>query len=251
MRKKMIYAEVTVNEDFEPLIINISQNKGSRVALIANTHRVVVRVADLSGHSKRLTPRIQWQLVQESFPMGPAMNENTHIFDGGVFTNSDNRRCFMMVALPKAIAEPIVELGIEKWGSVHKLERLDTVEHVLFRYYTNAAKKPAGKSSTEIDTDNETPMSQWVVLPQDMGHKVLYMEDGLPHSAHYISSHPELREAELDRVWHAAVPSHVTILARTSDDEATDSDSSWLREFVKGRGVGISNEMFRCLSRFV
>ena len=247
MGKKMIYAEVTAGEDCEPSVINISSGKGSRVTLIANTHRTIVRVADLSGRDKRLTAATQWRLVQENFPLGPQLNEDTHIFDGGMFTNAVKRSIFLMVALPKAIAEPIAEMGIEKWGSAHKLRRLDTVEHVLFRHYANAAKKTAGKGRVDTRTDTEPPQSLWVVFPQDLGYRILFMKDGLPHSAHYISNHPEMRDTELDRVWEAAAPDHVVILTRTSGDgEVAGDDGLWLREFVQGRGVAVDNEVFNC-----
>ena len=247
---KMIYAEVTANENFEPAITQVSKVNGSRVALIANTHRAIVRVADLTVQDKRLTAATQWRLVQENFPMGPQLNENTHIFDGGVFTNATKRSCFLMIAIPKAIAEPIAEIAVERWGSVHKLKRLDTIEHILFRYYTNAAKKASNKA--QLDTDIENHKAQWIIFPQDLGYRILFMNDGLPHGAHYISNHPDLRAAELDRAWNTATPSHVTILSRMSDDEeAAVSDDQWLHEFLKGKGVSIDNEMFRCLSRFV
>ena len=251
MRRKKIYAEVTVCEDFVPAIPHVSPGKGSRVVLVANTHRAVVRIADLSRRDRRLTPAIKWRLVQESFPIGPQLNENTHIFDGGVFTNAAKSSCFLMIALPKAIAEPIAEMGVEKWGSVHKLERLDTVEHVLFRYFARIARNAHDKNGAGV-LNAENPTSQWVVFPQDLGFRIVILKDGLPLSAHYISNHPELREAELDRVWEAAAPDHAVILTRASGDgEVIGDDGLWLREFVQGRGVGFESKMFQCLSQFV
>jgi len=246
---KRIYAEVSIDEDFKPAFAYISQHKASKVALVTNTHRTVVRVADLTGYDKRLTQVVQWRLVQENFPFGQLLNENTHIFDGGTFANSAGQKRFMMVALPKTIADSIAEMGMEKWGSAHKLERLDTIEHVLFRYYADAANKAYGKAHT--DTHTENPKAQWIVFRQDMGFRILVLVDCLPHNAHYISNHNELRESELDRVWHESTPSHVLILTRVSNgDLTTDADSIWLKEYIQGKEITLDNEDYQCLSKF-
>jgi len=248
----MLYAEVIMLDDLTPTIVTGSPERdscmvlpaklpvGSLVALVANTHRVVVRVAELAGHGRRLTPADKWRLVQDNFPIGPQLNDDTHIFDGAIFENSAERRCFMMVALPRMVAESIGEMAVEKWGKVHKFARLDTIEHMLFRHFANTC---GGKAVHPLKA--ETPVQLWVVFPQSMGFRILHMNEGLPYGAHYISSHPELREAELGRVWEVATPSHVVILTRNNSDE------EWISDFVQGRGLAIEKKPLCCPACFV
>jgi len=242
MRKKMTYAEVIVDDCLKPAIANLDEIKGKKlpVVLVANTHRVVIRIAELSGRDKRLSPMIQWRLVQDNYPLGPLLNEETHIFDGSVFENSTGRCCFMMAALPKAVAESVGEMGTEHWGSANKLVRLETIEHLLFRRYADAA--------SIVSNDEESIANKWIVFSQDDGFRILHIDDGLPQGAYYISNHPEMRMGELDQVWDAAKPSYVTILTRLpnkgEDDDSLDTPDPkewskylWIWEFIQGKGV--------------
>ena len=248
MRRKIIYAEVTINDKHEPTIAPFTPDKkpgkGPKVALIANTHRAAIRVAELPTRGRWLTQGARWQLVQANFPIGPLLNEDTHIFDGSIFKNNAQRRSFFMVAIPKAIAEPIAEMALKQWGSAHRLTRLDTIEHVLFNHYTRNGK---------ILLDDSDKSSQWIIFPQDSGFRVLFIDDGLPHSAHYISNEPDMRESELTWVWEIAKPKHVIILSRMPEDEvASDKawEGSWLHGFISGLGeVEVVDENLHCLSQ--
>ena len=177
----------------------------------------------------------------DNFPMGPLLNGDTHIFDGSVFTNNSGQRCFTMVALPKDIVDSITHASLEKWGSVHRLERLDTIEHMLFRHYTNQA-------------NNASDENVWIVFPQDAGYRVLYIANGLPQSAHYISNNPDMREVELDRVWQATTPQSVVILTPPhGKPENPDADRgiAWLEAFIQGRGdVAINHEELKPMSHY-
>ena len=262
MGRKMIYAEVTVVDDFVPVVVTpdaegctcgscsglADGKKPRQVTLVVNTHRTVIRAHELTGRDNRLTPTVKWRLVQENFPLGPLMNEDTHIFDGSVFENSTGGRYFVMMALPKAIAEPIGEMGMEKWGSSYKLARLDTIEHVLFRHYA----------------PNEKTHALWVVFPQSNGFRVLHMSDGVPRGGYSISNHPELREEELARVWEAATPEEVVLLTREREKSAVSPEESgtateglyaaphgleirWMPAFFQDRGVTIKGETLHCV----
>ena len=219
MRKK-IYAQVTVNDDYEPTFSQVTPDKtpgkGPQIVMIMSTHRVVIRVAELTKADKRLTPAIQWRLVQENFPIGPLLNGDTHIFDGSIFTNNAKQQCFMMAAIPKEISETIANEAIEKWSNPHRLKQLDTIEHVLFRHYT----KP--------DDTN----AKCIVFPQSIGYRALCINSGLPKSAYSISNHPKMREAELERILDAAESTHVIIL----DDGTKDRDNKWLKKHIQSRG---------------
>ena len=277
MGRKMIYAEVTVGDDLVPDIVTpdvedctcgscsglAEEKKPRRVTLVVNTCRTVIRVQELVGRDNRLTPAVKWRLVQENFPLGPLMNEDTHIFDGSVFENSAGGRYFMMAALPKAIAEPIGEMGVEKWGSPHRLARLDTIEHVLFRHY--AGKAPGLGEGRDIPGEiNEKTHALWVVFPQSDGFRVLHMSDGVPQGGYSISNHPELREAELSRVLGAATPEQVVLLTREKEKSAVPPEDSgtttegmfaslqglesrWLPAYFQDRGVDVQREVLHCV----
>jgi len=274
----MIYAEITIDDCFVPAVIAEEWTRGTkyrscvesfgkrklpskaaRVTLVVNTHRAVIRVAELTGRDRRLSPAVKWRLVQENFPVGALLNAETHIFDGSVFNDSTGRQRFMMVALPKAIAEPIGAMAEERWGSVHRLMRLDTIEHMIFRYFTC------------VNIQKENPLPLWVVFPQGMGFRILCLENGLPMMVHYISNHPELRLAELDRAWEVASPERAVILIREKDVESdaksnnaimpgadaasrlddAKNQSLWLQNFARGRGVIVENRTFCCPACFV
>ena len=230
MRKKMAYAVVTIDDDNNPIIASVPSD-ASRVVLIVNTHRVVIRVADLAAHKLPLDPAAEWQLVQEHFPFGPVLDENTHIFDGSVFDNADGGCCFMMAALPRAVSEAAAKIGIEQWGSVHKLERLDTIEHMLFRHYVDKNPKPL-----------------WIVFPQDLGFRVLSIDSGLPKGAHYIRNHPVMREVEFDRAWQVDRPGCVVLLA---SDDGSEDKYLWLRDLLHEWGAAeVIEEPFSSLPWF-
>lgn len=266
----MIYAEVTVSDDFTPEIISEGWVRGTKqrscinphgklkppgngtsVTLVANTHRVAVRVAQLTGSDRKLSPVVKWRLVQENFPIGALMNGETHVFDGSVFKDATGRQCFMMVALPKTIAESIGAMAEEKWGSVHRLARLDTMEHMLFRHFAVAPVRKRPNVADLKQNDNsmlspveETPLSLWVIFPQDTGFRVLCINHGLPQGAYSVSNHPELREAELGRAWEADTPGHVIIHTRKSED------TNWIQEQLQGRGATTENQIFCCPACF-
>lgn len=266
--KKNICAEVTLCDELKPIFTAPVLGKASNVMLIANTHRTIIRVAELSKRERWLTPKIKWRLVQENFPLGNLINENTHIFDGSMFANNAGKTCFLMAAFPKAASDAVAEMGVEKWGSIHRLRRLDTMEHMLFRHYARLVNKAKGENGRRT----KTPEPLWVIFPQGLGFKILHIEDGLPNSVHYISNQPRLCEIELSRVWEEVMPSRVIKLLRggacgTKDSESVhdsgckgvcasdsmdaddecgrnckyagdiyDSDGLWIDEFIRGRG---------------
>ncbi|MCL2362203.1 MAG: hypothetical protein FWC73_10375 [Defluviitaleaceae bacterium] len=215
-----IYAIVSVDNDFKVSFAEDSlPKKVSGVTLVADTHRAIVRVVKLTKADKKLTPKIKWRLVQENFPLGILLSEETHYFDGRVFTNGEGEHCFLMVALPKNISQAIADIAVEKFESIHKISRLDTIEHLMFAYYARKTEKPH---------------AQWIIYPQDEGFRILHMEAGMPCGAYYMSNRVDMREAELGRVWEVAVPDNVVILRRESF-----ADGLWIEEFVQSRGDAI------------
>jgi len=238
--KKNTNAIVTIDNNMNPSFIlrntDISK-KSPKVTLIANTHRTVIRVAPLSKQNKRLTPKIKWRLVQEHFPLGVLLCENTHYFDGCVITGV-NEDVFLMVALPQDISQAITNMALEEWGSIHRINNLETMEDLLFRHFSHLAKNQKRKptrfnSQKRVGSCSEDVISgvlpQWIIFPQDDGYKVLYMDKGLPCGAYYISNREGFREAELNRVWEIAAAHNILVMG------CDETDALWIKEFIQGR----------------
>jgi len=234
--RKNVYTQVMVSNNYEPIFSQVipdkTPGKGPQVVMVVSTHRTVVRVAKLTKADKRLTPAIQWQLVQENFPIGPLFNGDTHIFDGSVFTNDVKQQSFIMVAIPKKFSESIATAAIENWGSAHRLERLDTIEHVLFRHYTKQFSKE----------------SMWIVFPQDNGFRILHLKNGLPENAYNISNHPDMREIELKRIMEASKLTKIITLCGDVDK----ANSRWLKEFIQSyEMIETVDDMFHEISHYM
>ena len=247
-----MYTIVTVNEDLVPSFNQPdftsatmaqksdfrSANKSkkvSQVCLIANTHKTIIRIAKLTKHDRFLNPKSKWRFVQENFPLGMLLNETTHIFDGTIFANKEGKRCFLMAAFPKALSDAVAEKGIKNWGSIHKIQRLDTIEHMMFRHYSRIVSITRDANGRLI----KSPLPQWVIFPQDEGYRVLALDEGLPQSTYRISNHPNLREAELQRAFDANAPAIIVILTFNNDDKADGLKpgiSSWIEVFARSRG---------------
>lgn len=173
--------------------------------LLANMPQVAIRVADIPNHEKlAIGPNValkeiwkfnkakfanfmkrasnQWEMVTAVYPIGSKFNENTHVFDGTMFTNSDGVSRFCMAALSFDIADEIAKIGIAMFGKAFRLKRVDTVEHLIFRHF-------AGQGSDAM----------WVVFPQGDGFRILLLTDGLPKAAWYVSNEPRFREGEILR----------------------------------------------------
>ena len=240
---KTIYTQATINDENIPTIASVpigANGKGPKVTIIANTHRTAIRVAEVSKRDKWLTQATQWRLVEENFPIGPLLNADTHIFDGSLFENEKKKQCFMMVALPKTIADSIAELGMKEWGSAHKLTRLDVIEHILFRYYVQTA----GDTLHEEDEPAKETMPLWVIFAQDTGYRLLLLDDGLPVSAHYLSMHDDTKEMEVDMVWGIAAPNRViySTIVFGEDEAPSTSCDAWLYEYIKNKGIEMESE---------
>lgn len=143
------------------------------MVIVANTRKTIIRVAQEAGG---------WDVIKEHFPIGERMNEDTHVFDGSLFTENGQMR-FFMTALPISICDEIAKKGAEIAGSIHKIKRMETIEHLVFRKFCGQAG------------------DMYIFLPQDQGIRVLCIKDALPHSVYYISNNPNHREAELSRIY--------------------------------------------------
>lgn len=250
--------------------------------LLANMPQVAIRVADIPGHEKlTLGPNMtlkeiwkfsktkfsnfmnrasdQWEIVTEVYPIGTKFNENTHVFDGTMFTNSNGVSRFCMAALSFGVADEIAKTGIAMFGKAFRLKRVDTVEHLIFRHF-------AGQDSDAM----------WVVFPQGDGFRILLLTDGLPKAAWHVSNEPRFREGEILRCLrgsknlHLLKPiEHKPSLSLISDGRIfvappkiskeeheetalnkavvlnTDLDLEWLYDLLTGHGVEVAKEEYR------
>jgi len=250
--------------------------------LLANMPQVAIRVADIPAHDKlTLGPNVtlkeiwkynkakfakamkrasdQWDMVTAVYPIGTKFNENTHVFDGTMFTNSDGVSRFCMAALSFDIADEIANTGIAMFGKAFRLKRVDTVEHLIFRHF-------AGHDSNAM----------WVVFPQGDGFRILLLTDGLPKAAWHVSNEPRFREEEILRCLHGSKNLHLLkpvehkpSLSLISDGRIfvappdipkevyeetaltravvlnTDLNLEWLYDLLTGHGVEVVKEEYR------
>ena len=160
------------------VVLDLPKFKASTVVLVANLRKTVIRVADVPfGKHDR------WDLASSAFPIGDKMNESNYVFDGSVFAGKSGESRFFMAALPAEISETFARIGDALVGSSYRIERIDTAEHILMRRYA-----PESRGTAML-----------ILLPQGEGLRLLAIANGLPQAIHYISDHPDYREAEFLR----------------------------------------------------
>jgi len=236
-----------------PLAENAVYRSTGPVVLVANMRQVVTYVVDIPKKEndpqrkieslarllpkRKLKRREQWNLVKSAFPIGDKMNENTHIFDGVMFTNKAGLSRFYMTALSMDIAKDIAEIGMQLFGGEYRLNRLDTVEHLLFRYYMRQTLDPL-----------------LVVFPQHEGFGILLLTDGLPKAAWGISNYPEFRENEFLRCFKTA-QELTTIIDEESEEQnkttlkravVLGQDLEWMCQILEASDVSIEQRDY-CL----
>jgi len=219
--------------------------KNKSAILVANVRQAAIRVVDiyekptegvfhaLVQRIKKIKPPGRWELVKSAFPIGEKMNENTHVFDGTVFTNETGAMVFLMAALPVSITEELTTTGVSLFGTVYNISSLDTVENILFKYYA------------------EQKISEpfWVVFPQGESFRILFLAEGLPRAAWHVSNHPEYREGEVLRFLQGCKEEKKTTLRRAVVLN-TDLNLEWLYTLFAENGIGVVKESY-CLSRFI
>jgi len=238
----------------------------SQVVIIANTRKALIRISDIDDaeertglmvflprgvaeflrNKKRQQQNTEWEMVSAAYPISDKMNEKTHIFDGCFFSadsNGGTRSCFFMAALPLSMADVMSKIAALLCGNVHAVNRLDVIEHVLFRHFSALGKEPL-----------------CIVFPQGEGLCILHMTKGLPKWAYAISNHDEFREDELYRVWKELklTTSVETEVAELKDntggnlsslkvvllDRNDGYDAICISNFFMERGVTVSTETF-------
>lgn len=231
---------VEISEIGVPAELNLPKGAGNSLVLVANTHKTVVRVAKLSNISKRgfsvLSQDDEWSLVKNHFPIGEKMNESTHVFDGCIFANKNGQLRFFMTALPISVCNDFAKTGVELTGSIHRVARLDTAEHVLFRQFC------------EIPPYDE---ALFIFLPQDNGIRILYISENLPASTHYISNNPTHRRDEFLRFYNA-IPNQdeppKIVMERAVlliPENIPSPDFEWLHILLSQKDFAITEKLFR------
>lgn len=189
------------------------------MTLVANSLKTAIRVVLHDDITKD-----RWQMVKSAFPLGKNMNENTHVFDGTLYTNKNGQTRFLIAALPISVADELTKEAVEKTGSIHKIKRLDTIENIYFQEYA-----PACRPSDSV----------LVIFPQESGLRILQITNSLPFSSHVISNHPEHKMAEFLRVLKSVTAQeavkHRAVLLTTAE-------FSWISEILTENNFAIFQE---------
>lgn len=190
------------------------------IILVANTRHTVIRVGKCEGSGKKLTPEAKWEWVKKVFPLGRAVNENSHVFDGCIYS-AKNESCFFMAALPLGLSDAITRFGVALVGSEQRLARLETLENFLFSRF--------------CAQDNKAERL-WITFPQDGGLRVLVISQGLPQAAHFLPTLPHIREGALNRVYQADTPEKVIVLTRDDWAAFWDKNNHWFADALNKNG---------------
>ena len=169
--------------------------KGKKLVLAANYKQTIIRITnrELSRKrwlfSKKISDGDAWDIIKSVFPIGPNINEDTHLFDISLFEGKK----YVCLGLPITLCEFLAEIGKELTGSFHKISRIETIEHLLFVKHCRGSGL-APQAGHAADKEH----NKVLVFPQDGGLRVLVVQDGLPENAFFISNHPNRREAEFE-----------------------------------------------------
>ena len=221
MFKTVQYIEVSGNADSSFSHAFKSKRRfWSSVVLVANTHHVSVRIAEVQ--KENLTNDEQWALVKSNFPYGASMNADTHLFDGCIFVNEKLQIKYFMVALSKKIADSITNIGIDLAGNLHRINRIDTIEHLLCRNYNSY---------------------EMIIFPQELGLRIIYFANNLPERVRDINNHPSQRDDEFRRFFAGfeQKPANALILQRGT------MNIGWLKSALEGHGVDVMQQEWEAL----
>ena len=187
--------------------------KGKKLVLVANYKKTLIRVADKHEFShksgffrKKITNSDAWEVIKSVFPIGPSINEDTHLFDISLFGN----RKFVCFGIPVDLCEKLAQIGEELTGSIHRVSRLESIENLMFMKHNSESKI--------------------VVFPQDDGFRVLTVQDGLPENAFYISNHPDRRMAEFERIL-TSLGKRKKICALSFITNEANDDLEWISKY--------------------
>jgi hypothetical protein len=149
-------------------------------------------------------------------PHGESINEGTHAVDYDLFSDS----VLFVAALPLALSEAMTSM-CRIWGvPLHNIKQLGVAEHALLRRYSTA---------------------DCLCLPQENGVRLLFLPDGVPTGAVYVSDAPAYREQELDRLWQTGypLPKQAILLTKKPADSF-----DWLRSYFMLRSATFSEETY-------
>ncbi|MCL2707862.1 MAG: hypothetical protein FWF03_01970 [Defluviitaleaceae bacterium] len=145
---------------------------------VANARETVVRLAG-GGALKNALNKTPGYAVRAHFPICDRLNEKTHEF------GREKLPCqtILHAALPVKISEGLVGM-CGAWGiRTDKIKRIVTSEYAAIRCVCESAK-PAAVA----------------MIPQEGGTRLIAFEGGKPAGIFFVSSDPEYRLLELDRI---------------------------------------------------
>jgi hypothetical protein len=183
------------------------------MTLVANTLKTIIRLVPHEEISNDM-----WQMIKSVFPFCETLNENTHVFDGALYTNKSGQSRYLIAALPVSVAENLTREGAEKAGSIHKINRLDIIENMYFQKYTALC---------------DSQKSLLIIFSQENGYRLLQITDKLPHAAFTFSDHPVHRETELLRILHHVSAEGLAAVLLTENNK----DFGWIAEILHKNNI--------------
>ncbi|MCL2373371.1 MAG: hypothetical protein FWC78_08230 [Defluviitaleaceae bacterium] len=212
-------------ENLQQLVANAAKLKLPRLMgelrLVMHSHRTAIRVAELPAEKPK-KPSSEWAIIEENFPLGGKMNENSHVFDGSIFANPSGQQHFLMAALPMEICEAAGKLGEGIFRRKNKIKAIEVIEHLVMRHHAGQAEEMT-----------------LIVLPQGDRLRLMQMVNCLPCQVYAINSNPEYRENEFSRIWKAFnenLPTKLLVLDSGQEWE-------WLQKFISNEEAEVEVEI--------
>lgn len=177
-----------------PISTNVT-HKCRNVILVANINQVgtaIINIDTLPVHGplrfivekiKKRKYFSKWELVEKALPIGVGLNVETHVFDGIVCKNRVGEMRFMISTIPIQVANDIVEMATQLFGSVYSLKCMDTMVNYIYRKYAEYSPDPF-----------------LVIYPQGDNFTILLITNNLPFDVWHVSNDVRFREAELRTV---------------------------------------------------
>ncbi|MCL2364023.1 MAG: hypothetical protein FWC71_05105 [Defluviitaleaceae bacterium] len=208
------------------------------VILVANSARTIIRTATLPDGYK-LNAKTKWAQVLAAFPLGRALNEKTHLFDGSVYRNAEGRVIFCMVALPLEVSEAITEQATALpdfgGGNLKKIAAMETMETVLFRHFCTA------QDTQNMPATQAALATRWVIYPCADGIKILIIRHNTPEAVRFLPLAPPHFEAALHRTLAENPPGEVILPTRPLWSDAWVHTRATLVQFFKSEAIKVTD----------
>ena len=148
-----------------------------KLVMAANFRRTLVRIVNADAcrprfwplaNTKKVPDVAALEIVSSAFPLTAGFDFENFTYDVSLFDGSRYFCC----GLPVYLCQLLADIGTRLTGWGHYIDRIDTIEHLMFVEFARGIAK------------------RIIVFPQEKGYRLLTCEEGLPSNAFYISRHP-------------------------------------------------------------